>query len=777
MFSKIMPTALLSGTLFVLASCGGGGGGGGGTSGGNVAPRITGSTSFTFEENEIVSFNLTITDPDSPNLTITIPAGGDGAFFSVNTSTGEIFSNQAFDFENPQDADADNVYEQQITVSDGRNTVSATISVTITDVDEPPEFTSARTLDLNEGVTGDIFTFEAADPESGPLANFQIQRVFHFDLPQAYLESIFSIDADTGILTLSTPIDADTIDTSNPVFVTVTAGTGSSQIEGNLDIYIQDQPSSVTDGLIITGRSENQALGLRFSELADIDGDGLNEYWVSEEANANNLTSTDQETAYLIWGSTLANLLSTGSATLSIEDLSANQMIAFTGSPFDGTAPQHDLMAGTAENLDGDGIPDLVVSYHEAGNTSTDTAFKVVYGATLLATNTGSIDLTALDSADGYSISNPPFQDGFGLDFIIDDFNGDGVSDIFYGYDSPTSNQGSSQAYLLLGSLTAGSETRILVESSTSQTPSVGRDIALLPDVEGDGLPEIVFSGDVIDPPTNQGFFWDALYVLPSSYIVAQEATNATSIDVGGANGANGVLEIQGDVIRIEGLAANGDLDGDGYNEIVILNQDDDEFLRDVIILHGAAIRDAIINQSDFSFESNDPAVLTNLFIEGFVAFDDIEGDWPYVSFVPDLIGDAADELLIGAPSSAPFSSGRPLSGAIWLLDGAQLTGLADTDVSLDFTDLPASQGLTMIGAIENARLGRNGVFTDIDSDTFPDFLYSSNTDPTASGSSLFEGYGAFLTVNGTVIADAITGGTGQLDLAIALANETGTTP
>ena len=44
--------------------------------------------------------------------------------------------------ENPQDAGGNNVYDVTVQVSDGTNTDSQAIAVTVTDVNEPPVITS-----------------------------------------------------------------------------------------------------------------------------------------------------------------------------------------------------------------------------------------------------------------------------------------------------------------------------------------------------------------------------------------------------------------------------------------------------------------------------------------------------------------------------------------------------------------------------------------------------------------------------------------------------------
>ncbi len=57
------------------------------------------------------------------------------------------------DYENPTDADANNVYEVIVTATDGTNNVPQSISVTVTNVNEAPVFSSANTASVPENST------------------------------------------------------------------------------------------------------------------------------------------------------------------------------------------------------------------------------------------------------------------------------------------------------------------------------------------------------------------------------------------------------------------------------------------------------------------------------------------------------------------------------------------------------------------------------------------------------------------------------------------------
>lgn len=95
-----------------------------------------GSTaSVSVAENTTAVTTVTATDADqSTTLTYSISGGADAAKFTINSSTGVLTFVSAPDFETPTDADTNNIYEVTVQVSDGSNTDTQDISVTVTDV-------------------------------------------------------------------------------------------------------------------------------------------------------------------------------------------------------------------------------------------------------------------------------------------------------------------------------------------------------------------------------------------------------------------------------------------------------------------------------------------------------------------------------------------------------------------------------------------------------------------------------------------------------------------
>jgi Ca2+-binding RTX toxin-like protein len=91
--------------------------------------------SINVAENSTAVTTVTATDADAgATLTYSVTGGADAAKFTINASTGELTFVSAPDFEAPTDAGGNNVYDVQVQVSDGTNTDTQDIAITVTNV-------------------------------------------------------------------------------------------------------------------------------------------------------------------------------------------------------------------------------------------------------------------------------------------------------------------------------------------------------------------------------------------------------------------------------------------------------------------------------------------------------------------------------------------------------------------------------------------------------------------------------------------------------------------
>lgn len=143
--SALLPASLLA--LGLLAGCGGNDNGSDGSPPptatpppapqppANSAPVFTSPANASAAEDTTaaaVFYTATATDADSDPLTYTISGGADAARFQI-TAAGALSFIAAPDFENPADADQNNVYLVEIRVSDGKTAAILPLSVSVTD--------------------------------------------------------------------------------------------------------------------------------------------------------------------------------------------------------------------------------------------------------------------------------------------------------------------------------------------------------------------------------------------------------------------------------------------------------------------------------------------------------------------------------------------------------------------------------------------------------------------------------------------------------------------
>ena len=234
-----------------------------------AAPVITSLGPFTVDEGTTVVASLTATDEDTgtENLTWSIPAdsagGLDRAQFSLTTE-GALSFTAAKDFENPDDSGGDGVYDLTVQVSDGANTDTADLTVTLRNVAELlSAITGAAAVSHAENVASRVGTYSAssADDAGGVTwslsgddsADFEIAGgVLRFKRPPPDYES---------------PGDADT---DNGYAVTLQAAAGTSSVTLDVTVTVTDENEEGT----VTFSSARPSIGTALiASVADPDSD------------------------------------------------------------------------------------------------------------------------------------------------------------------------------------------------------------------------------------------------------------------------------------------------------------------------------------------------------------------------------------------------------------------------------------------------------------------------------------------------------------------------
>lgn len=120
--------------FLLLAACGGGGGGNGVTLT-NIGPVFSSTARISIEENTVgVVYTAQANDADGDTVTISLAGGPDAGVVSLDAASGGLSFSIVLDFENPGDANADNVYQLTLEARDGRGGVATlNLEIEVTD--------------------------------------------------------------------------------------------------------------------------------------------------------------------------------------------------------------------------------------------------------------------------------------------------------------------------------------------------------------------------------------------------------------------------------------------------------------------------------------------------------------------------------------------------------------------------------------------------------------------------------------------------------------------
>ena len=236
------------------------------------APIFTSDASAAVAENQTAAYTAVATEADGDPLSYSL-SGTDAALFTIDPNTGAVSFIAPPDFENPGDADRDNVYDIVVTASDGPNRTNQPVAIMVTNVnDNTPSFTSADSVSVaeNQRVDSVVYTAMATDADGDPLS----YSLSGTDAAR------FTIDPATGAVRFTASPDFENPDDAggNNVYdITVTASDGDNSTNHDVTITVtnvnDNTPSFTSDAIVNV--AENQTLAYT-AVATDADGDPLN---------------------------------------------------------------------------------------------------------------------------------------------------------------------------------------------------------------------------------------------------------------------------------------------------------------------------------------------------------------------------------------------------------------------------------------------------------------------------------------------------------------------
>jgi subtilisin family serine protease len=210
----------------------------------NEPPIVADTTTFALPENSpaaTVVGTLVASDPEGVAPAFAITAGNTGSAFAIS-GTGEITvaNGLALDFETTP------VFTLTVTVSDGMNTLPVTVTVNLTDINEPPTITGATfTIPENSPAATVVGTLVASDPEG----------LLTLTITAGNVGGAFAISG-TGVITVanSTALDFETM----PVFtLTVTAADGVTSVPAPVVVNLtNDTTEPIPNPILVFSHKE-----------------------------------------------------------------------------------------------------------------------------------------------------------------------------------------------------------------------------------------------------------------------------------------------------------------------------------------------------------------------------------------------------------------------------------------------------------------------------------------------------------------------------------------
>lgn len=368
-------------------------------------------------------------------------------------------------------------------------------------------------------------------------------------------------------------------------------------------------------------------------------------------------------------------------------------------------------------DINNDGFVDFALSADTADVNGLSDAGRVYV---VFGTGNGfpqDIDLSALDGTNGFVLNGTVVQGYLGSSLSsAGDINGDGIADLLVGEVGGHVGElaDAGNAYVIFGrsgsfdatiDLSSLNGSNGFVVNGLAAFDRLGGAVASLGDINGDGLDDVIVGAASADP--------GSISQAGSAYVIfGSTAGFDASFDLSALNGSNGfVIEgYQQTQHAASALGSAGDLNGDGFNDIVIGSQHFDhlpaaengENVGEIYVVYGSS--------EGFSptLRLNELNGTNGFSMRGFNAGDAIGAE---VSSLGDINGDGFDDLAIDARSF----------GGIYVLYGAATL----TDATFDIEQLARNGNgfvVTNIGPNDN----KIAAVGDVNGDGLADFAVAA---------------------------------------------------
>jgi len=316
-------------------------------------------------------------------------------------------------------------------------------------------------------------------------------------------------------------------------------------------------------------------------------------------------------------------------------------------------------------DFNGDGIDDIAIGAEaaelNAEQQATDRGLVyVLFGKTTATAGQFAADITLdttyFDGTKGFILRGGFSLDHAGYSLAGGDFNADGFSDLLIGVYGTAANRG--RAYLVYGH--DGAQTPLINLTSVGTTEAgfqligpnvtfpeqVGRSVANLGDIDGDGIDDFAVGAPMADLSGSQTNDQGRVYIVYGS----TSASNQT-LDTSFLNGTNGFILNGVSLVAETGTSVQsaGDINGDGRADFIIGAPG----AARAYVVFGAA-------RGSMAAETSLNSTLLNGTAGFTVTHSNTQTQTGFsVAGVGDVNGDGYEDFVVGTPDSAGLSNGN----------------------------------------------------------------------------------------------------------------------
>ncbi|MGL1922598.1 MAG: FG-GAP-like repeat-containing protein [Hyphomicrobiales bacterium] len=643
-----------------------------------------------------------------------------------------------------------------VSYTDGQGTpeiVSFTDTTLIANVNDTGEVIISGNAKLGETITANV-----SDEDGVGTMSYQWQRggvniVGAAD--EDYTIVLADVGADISVIVTYTD-DNGTIETVDSL------DTDSATVPVGLISVLDLNSLDGSNGFRIDGVNISDRSGKSVSNAGDLNGDGFDDIIIGATAadNGPSPANLSSGSGYVLFGSADGY---TPNVSLSVLD-------GTNGFRLDGAKKDDDAgySVSSAGDVNGDGYDDIIIAAPEAdhnGKANNGSSYVVFGGREGFLANK---NLSTLDGSDGFRLDGVNINDQAGRQVSsAGDINDDGYDDIIIGASKADNNiNGSGSSFVVFGKAggfaagmnlsTLDGENGFRLDGGGIADYS-GVSVANAGDVNGDGYDDIIIGANGAENNSGSSY---VVFGNKNGYDPTLDLDNLglNGFEIGGEVGAAGHDYSGGSV------ASAGDVNGDGYDDIII----------------GATHADGSVDTSGNAYviygRFNNTDIDLSL-LNGYsgskisgVSVGNLTGG--SVSSAGDINGDGYDDIIIGA-ANADYN-GRANSGSSYVVFG-QKNGLGPNFI---LSAMDGSDGFRIDGGKAVDLSGTSvSAAGDVNADGYDDLIvgaYAADDGGVTSGSTYIIYGGTQFSasaqdasfgddiVTGTVFNDVLNGGDGD---------------